>query len=186
MIVAWEFVKRNWEALAIIAIVAVVFIRIEILKSERDDALATIAGLQQEAIKRNAEVEVSNQLGLQAVARLENQYNAKINELLEVSDHDKKTINDLRAGLSSRLRKQSESYTNQLSKDVYSGPPGNDSDSVPIGQSEPPEDFYRKAYLGAIDYIETLEQAGAVCAADFNFCREYVLHEQDRIGVYTE
>ncbi len=178
-----EFIRRNWQALAVMAIVAVVLIRIEILKSERDDALSTVAGLQQEAIKRNAEVTVSNQLGLQAVARLENQYNAKINELLEVNAHDQKTINDLRAGLSDRLRKQSESYNNQLPNNVTSQSAGNDSDAISLGQSE---NFYRQAYLGAIDYIQTLEQAGAVCAADFNYCRDYVVTEQSRIGVSSE
>lgn len=183
MIPVLAFIRNNWQALAFIAIAGVIFMRIEILKSERDDALATIAGMQQEALKRNTEVLVSDTLGKQAVERLENQYKSKINELLEVNSHDQKTISNLRADLTARLRKQSESYNNQLPSNVANQSAGNYSDTVHAGQGE---NFYRQAYLGAIDYIHTLEQAGAVCAADYNFCRDYVISEQNRIGVISE
>ena len=183
-----SFIKRNWQALAIIAIAGVIFIRVGILKSERDDALATIAEMQQAALKQAVEVKVSAQAGKRAVKTITERNKSDIQHIgglyaTEIQKRDA-SINDYRRQLANKLREQSKSSDSAMQQNDANYIAGNDSNGIPASESA--DDFYRKAYLGARDYIETLEQAGAVCAADYNMCRDYVLSEQGRIGVSAD
>ena len=188
--IAIEFIKRYWQPLAIALIIGIVFIRVQILKSERDSALQTIADMQLEAIKKNTEVALLNQQGKRDTQALQEKYIADIQHIGslygKVINDDKKSISNYRTALADKLRQQSEDSDKRVPKDDADQPTGGDSHGNIVTESEESESFYRKAYLGTREYIETLEQAGAVCAADFNVCRDYVTQEQKRIGVYSE
>ena len=188
--IALQFIKRYWKQLAIALIIGVFFIREQTLKSERDSALQTIADMRLEAIKKNAEVALLKQQGKRDTEALQASHIKDIQHIGslygKVINDDKKSISNYRTALADKLRKQSESIVSGVPKDDANRLAGGDSHGNIIAESEESEGFYRKAYLGAQYYIETLEQAGAVCAADYNACKAYVDQEQKRIGVYAE
>lgn len=173
------FIRKNWQALAVIAIVGVIFMRIQIIKSERDDALDTIEEMQEAALKREAEVKLLTEQGKRAVESLTQSHDEQIAQLLESKANDKKTISNLRGNLANRLRDKADNYHSIMPNDDTNQSTSADSDTATIE----PEKDYRMMYLGAQSYIETLEQAGAIAAADYNLCRDYVIGEQSRIGV---
>ena len=182
--IALEFIRRNWQALAIVAIVGVVFLRVQILKSERDDALATIAELRTAALKQAVEVQVSEQAGKRAVETITERNKSDIQHIgglygNEIHKRDA-SIADYRVRLANSLRKQSVSDYRTVPDDVADKSTGNDCNRA---ASESDTD-YKMMYNGAVEYIHTLKQAGAVCAADYNMCRDYVISEQTRIGVH--
>lgn len=182
MITAIAFLKKNWQALAIVAIAGVIFIRVEILKSERDDALATIAEMHQEAIKKNAEVELLKRQGKRDTDALQASHIKDIQHIGALYGKQINDINSYRNELADRLRQNGSSG---------GGLPANDADKAASADSntadiESPDADYKMIYLGAQEYIKLLEQAGAVCAADYNACKAYVDQEQNRIGVYLD
>lgn len=178
------FIRNNWQALAIIAIAGVIFMRIHILKSERDDAIDTIAEMHQESLKKNTEVALLKQQGKRDSDALQASYDSRITELLEINANDKKTIANYRNQLANSLRDKAKDYHDRL--------PVNDADTIATSDSnattagEESLEFYRGAYIGCQTYVETLEKAGIVCATDYNACKSYVDQEQKRIGVYLD
>lgn len=180
MITAMAFIRNNWQALAIIAIAGVIFMRIDILKSERDDALATIAEMRTAALKQAVEVKVSAQAGKQAVQAVIERNKSDIQHIggLYANEIQKRdaTINNYRRELADRLREQSNSSDSSMQTHDANITAGNDSNGVSTAES-----VNCAAEKG---YISTLEEAGAVCAADYNMCRAYVVTEQQRIGVH--
>lgn len=190
MIAAIQFIRTYWKPLAILLIISVCYLRIAYIKSERDSALQTIANMQLEAIKKNAEVALLKRQGKRDTDALQASHIKDIQHIGslygKVINDDKKSISNYRAALADQLRKQSEGSDSRLSSNDQDRPAGGHSHGNIATESEESEGFYRKAYLGAQYYIETLEQAGAVCAADYNACKAYVDQEQKRIGVYAE
>lgn len=185
-----SIIRTYWKPLAIALIIAVVFIRVQTLKSERDSALQTIANMQIEAIKKNAEVALLKLQGKRDTDALQASHIKDIQHIGslygKVINNDKKSISNYRIALADKLRQQSEDSDSRLPSNDENRPSGGDSHGNIATESEESESFYRKAYLGTRDYIETLDQAGAVCAADYNACKAYVDQEQKRIGVYAE
>lgn len=185
MILFIELLKRYWKAALILVIVAFFLFNYLFIKSQRDDALQTIADMQLEAAKKNAQVKLLTEQGKRDTSALQASYNEIVTNLLKAKDDDKKTISNLRGSLADRVRQQSDSY-DRLPNNDANQLAGNDSNGLSATETESAESFYRKAYIGTREYIETLEQAGAVCAADYNVCRDYVVQEQKRIGVYSD
>ena len=185
-----SIIRAYWKPLAVALIIAVVFIRIQILKAERDSALQTIANMQLEAIKKNTEVALLKQQGKRDTDALQASHVKDIQHIGslygKVINDDKKSISNYRTALADKLRKQSEDSDKRVPSNDADQLAGGDSHGNIVAAGEEAESFYRKAYLGTRDYIETLEQAGAVCAADYNACKAYVDQEQKRIGVYAE
>lgn len=174
----WLFLRNNWQAIAIAALIAVVCIRIQIITSERDDALQTIANMQQEALKKNTEVALSNKQGKQAIDALQASHIADIQHIGALYgqqiNNDAKSIANYRNQLASKLREQANNRDIGLPNNVTDNSAGNYCNTTVTESS------------GVNAYIETLEQAGAVCARDYNLCRDYVISEQKRIGVTNE
>lgn len=174
------FIRNNWQALAVIAIVGVVFIRVQVIKSERDNALAKIEAMQNAALKRDAEVTLLTKQGKQAVEKLQNGHVKDIQHIGALYGREIQNISNYRDELADKLRKQSGSGGGILSSNDAHQSASTDSNTT---ITESPETDYRMMYLGAQEYIKLLEQAGAVCAADYNMCHDYVTSEQSRIGV---
>lgn len=181
----WIFLRNYWQYIALAAIIGFLYIRIQIVESQRDNALQTIADMQQEVIKKNTEVALLNKQGKQAIEAKIAQYDAQINELLEAKSNDQKTIANLRISLSNSLRDKAKYYHDRLSNNVADNSAGENSNTAIARQDEQDTD-YKIMYLGAQSYIETLEKAGAICATDYNVCRGYVESEQKRIGITQE
>lgn len=178
------FIRNNWQALAIIAIAGVIFMRIEIIKSERDDAIDTIAEMHQEALKKNTEVALLKHQGKRDSDALQASYDSRITELLEINANDKKTIANYRNQLANSLRDKAKDYHDRLPADDADKIASTDSNAAATGEES--LEFYRGAYIGCQTYVETLENAGMVCATDYNACKSYVDQEQKRIGVYLD
>lgn len=174
----WIFLRNYWQYIAIAAIIAVVYIRIQIITSERDSALQTIADMQQAALKKNTEVALLNAQGKQATDALKASHIADIQHIGALYGqqiaNDQKSIANYRNQLANKLREQANNRDSGLPNNVTDNATGNDSNSTTSTQD------------GINAYIETLEQAGAVCARDYNLCRDYVISEQKRIGVTKE
>jgi hypothetical protein len=188
--IAIEFIKRYWQLLAIALLITICYLRIAYIKAERDSARQTIADMQLEAIKKNAEVALLKQQGKRDTEALQASHIKDIQHIGslygKVINDDKKSISNYRTALADKLRQQSEDSDKRVSENDANRLAGGDSHGNIVAESEESEGFYRKAYLGAQYYIETLEQAGALCAADYNACKAYVDQEQKRIGVYAE
>lgn len=184
MILIGPLLREYWRPIAVGAIVAVCWWRVNTIINQRDDALKTIAELQQAAEKRNTEVKVSNEQGKRATEAKEAQHIADIQHIGALYGQQiQKNLDSYRSDLANRLRQQSKDNHDKLPDNVASEPTSTDSNSAIIRPIETTESEYKMMYLGAQEYIETLEQAGSVCAADYNFCRDYVIGEQGRIGV---
>lgn len=181
-----SIIRTYWKALAIALLITICYLRIAYIKAERDSARQTIADMQLEAIKKNTEVALLKQQGKRDTQALQASYNEIVTYLLKGKSDDKKTNDRLRSALADKLRQQSEDSDKRVSENDADRPAGGDIHGNIATESEESESFYRKAYLGAQYYIETLEQAGALCAADYNACKAYVDQEQKRIGVYAE
>lgn len=185
--------KEYWKAALILVIAAFFFIQYHIIKSQRDHALQAITEMQQETLKQSARVQLLTEQGKRDTGALQATYNEIVTYLLKGKSDDKKTIGNLRASLDGKLLKQSESYNSTVPNNDANRPSGDDSNTNVAYQGkqaeivdETSENFYKAAYMGTREYIETLEKAGAVCAADYNVCKAYVDQEQKRIGVYSE
>lgn len=185
-----SLIKPYWKPIALILIVLVVYVRVQVIKSERDSALKTIAEMQLEATKQDERVKISNEQGKRDLASLQASHVADIQHIgalygKEITN-DKKAISNYRIALAEQLRKQSEGGASIVPNNDANQPARDNSDTAIARQPEDSDTDYRVMYLGASEYIKTLKQAGAVCAADYNLCKAYVDQEQKRIGVYVE
>lgn len=175
----WLFLRNNWQSVAIAIIVGLVSYKIYSIVDERDQALATIENMRLEALKQSERVKILTEQGKQATASLQASHIADIKHIGALYgkelQNDKKTIANYRTELANKLREQSESSDRRMSKDDTDRPAGKDSDGVLVTES--------KDCAAEKDYIRTLEEAGAVCSADYNTCYGYVKQEQNRIGV---
>ena len=181
---------KYWKAALILVIAAFFLVTYLIIKSERDSALKTIAEMQLEATKQDERVKVLTEQGKRETASLQASHVAAIQHIralygTEITN-DKKAISNYRIALAEQLRKQSEGGASIVSNNDANQPARDNSDTAIARQPEDSDTDYRVMYLGASEYIKTLKQAGAVCAADYNLCKAYVDQEQKRIGVYVE
>lgn len=185
-----SLIKPYWKPLALILIILVVYVRVQVIKSERDSALKTIAEMQLEATKQDERVKVLTEQGKRETASLQAAHVEDIQHIGAIYGkeitNDKKAISNYRIALAEQLRKQSEGGASIVSNNDANQPARDNSDTAIARQPEDSDTDYRVMYLGASEYIKTLKQAGAVCAADYNLCKAYVDQEQKRIGVYVE
>lgn len=172
----WILLRNYWQYIALAAIIAVLYIRIQIVESQRDSALQTIADMQQAALKKNTEVALSNAQGKQAIDALQASHIADIQHIGALYgqqiNNDQKSIDNYRTQLANQLRKQSSNSNSRLPNDVTIQSTEGNCDTTTTGRSEELR-----------EEVKTLKAAGSLCAADFNMCRDYVLDNQKRIGV---
>lgn len=169
-------ISTYWKPLAVIALMVLVYVRVSIIKAERDSALNELkelkASISIATAKKQAENAISSMQGTLKVQSIEAKHK-------EIGKRYGKDINTVRDNLANRLREQST--TNNTARVSE-----NDTDQTTnenINSDFTRQDEYKLMYQGAQVYIQTLEQAGAVCAADYNLCKEYVDSEQQRLGV---
>ncbi len=177
----WLFLRNNWQAVAIAVIVAVISYRIYSIIDERNQALQTIENMRLEALKQSERVKALTEQGKRATASLQASHVENIQHIGALYgkelQNDQKTIANYRSQLSNKLREQSESSAVRLSSNDENRPTENHSNGVSFAESQ--------NCTTERDYIRTLEESGAVCAADYNICYDYVKQEQDRIGVIS-
>lgn len=184
--------KLNWSAIILAILIAIIGWQFYSITSERDEAINQLS-----TERHNREIAVANKEGELAALRAWAKQDKEKHDKQHVTDiqhignqfgrmlNDKQaTINRYRSDITDSVRKlQALNDRLRQSEDGASRLAGNDSDAAITGPGEESSEFYRSAYNGSQQYIETLEQAGAICAADYNRCYAYVKSEQGRLGV---
>lgn len=197
---ALSFARKNWQALAVGLLIAIVVWRIYSIVDERDDAINALTqerhATEVATLKRNAELVAKREQAKQEDIKREAKYATDLQYAVGLyvkgftreKAQDKQVIAGLRNDIADSLREQQAIYDRfRVPEDGAGQVAGSDVNAVPVGHGgaageESPE-FYRNAYKGASQYIRTLETAGAICAADFNACHAYVKDEQSRLGI---
>lgn len=183
----------NWPAIALASVIALFLAwQFYSITSERDDAITKLS------TERHArDIAVAKKQGELVALRAQAKRDKETQDKQHVADiqhigkqfgrelNDKQaTINRYRSDITDSVRKlQALNDRLRQSEDGASRLAGNDSDTAATGQGEESAEFYRSAFYGSQQYIDTLEQAGAICAADYNRCYAYVKSEQGRLGV---
>jgi hypothetical protein len=191
---AIAFISRNLLPILIFAIASIIWWQITSIIDERDEAIRDLNDLQHALDIAKAEnagkLAALKAEGIRNQAKQKQQHIADIqhigNQYGKVINNDKDVISYRNAVISKLRQQQAARSSNGMPKDDESGSAGSDSNTAAIRIGEESPEFYKSAYLGAQQFIETLKQAGAVCAADFNACKSYVDSEQERIGVYAD
>lgn len=179
------FIRQYWKVLAIVAIFSVLYVRGVYYKHEAvkyKNELSAIK-LQSDLIQQQnkQEIEHAKKKAQNDLAKNNAQHVSDINLIAnkyygmvkdEKSQHQI-DINNYRNQLANSLQTESNSYQNRMSENDTNQSTSKDSYTAIAGQCQVNE-----------QYIKTLEQAGAVCAADYNYCYEYVKSQQSIIGVY--
>jgi hypothetical protein len=199
MKVLWEiklkiagFIIDRWRVFLVLAILGACLLYVHSLRSQRDSALegktnaekALSAHIkndnflaEQRAIE-NKQKAIQGKLVVNRIKQLHHDdmvaiilsANGQIDKVKGEANHEKqisdRTIGNFRDSVRLALEREA-SLAARLPKDDGNHASSTDSDTASTGQ----------------DYIETLEQAGAICAADYNLCRDYVQSEQERLGI---
>jgi hypothetical protein len=182
----------NWSAILLASLVAIIGWQFYSLASERDDAVKELA-----EVRHALEVAKAEHVGKLAALKAEGERNMQTQKDQHIKDiqhigqlygkvinNDQKNINRYRNDTASRVRElQAANDSLRRSQNDEGRLTGNDSNPATTRPGEESIEFYQKAYAGSQQYIETLEQAGAICAADYNRCFAYVKSEQGRLGV---
>lgn len=188
----FSLAKLNWSAILLATLIAIICWQFYSITSERDEAITQLS-----TERHNREIAVAKKEGELVALRAQAKRDKETQDKQHVADiqhignqfgrmiNDKQaTINRYRSDISDSVRKlQAINDSLRQSEDGASGLAGNNSDTATTRQGEESAEFYRSAYNGSQQYIETLEQAGAICAADYNRCYAYVKSEQGRLGV---
>lgn len=128
--------------------------------------IAHLAQDKAAAKKRADEIAAKTAIANIEKQAIKNTHSAAIAKIMKANDNEKtlttSRINAYRDGLRLALDRENSA---RLSKNDTDRTASTDSDTT------------------AARYIETLEQAGAVCAADYNLCYDYVQSQQRKIGV---
>lgn len=186
------FAKLNWSAILLAILIAIIGYQIYSIVDERDTAInqLTTERNERKIAVAKAEAKHAQQLdeGKRNMASQQAQHLADIQHIGKqygkVINDDQKAINTYRSAIADSLRKlQSRNDSSRISQDDARQLAEGDGNAATFRPGEESADFYRSAYYGTREYIETLEQAGAVCAADYNACYAYVKSEQGRLGV---
>lgn len=187
-----KLLQLNWSAIILAALLAIIGWQFYSITSERDEAI-----IQLSTERHGREIAVAKKEGELVALRAQAKRDKEAQDRQHVADiqhigqqfgrelNDKQaTINRYRSDITDSVRKlQALNDRLRQSEDGASRLAGNDSDAATTGQGEESAEFYRSAFYGSQQYIDTLEQAGAICAADYNRCYAYVKSEQGRLGV---
>lgn len=175
-----DFVVKNWRIILVLAILGLALIKLNALVNERDywkklytdlDHTINVARAERTAELKAARAQGRKDL-LNVIAKHQDDMVKIMRKVRSNEAINARTINNYRDG----LRLAIERETN-----LRAGVPENDSDRFAGANSYPAAT--REHIEGLEEYIKTLEQAGAVCAADYNLCHDYVKNEQSRLGV---
>lgn len=166
-----SFLRANWRVILIGLIVGACLYKLNALVNERDDYkskyITMQAAFEVAAEIRAKEIATLKANALKAQADNQAKHEAQINQIISKGKQDEKrntiAINDYRDKLRQAIASQASV---RLPKDDTNSITSSDSDTAT-----------NRAY------IETLEHAGAVCAADYNYCKAYVDSQQQKIGV---
>lgn len=188
------FVLKHLPAIILAALIAIIAWQFYSITSERDEALRDLNNLQHALAIAKAEnagkLAALKAEGIRNQSKQKQQHIADIqhigNQYGKVINNEKDAITYRNALISKLRQQQAARSTDGVPKNDESGSAGSDSNAAAIRIGEESPEFYKSAYLGAQQYIETLTQAGAVCASDYNACKSYVDSEQERIGVYAD
>lgn len=169
-----DIFARHWRIILPLAIVALVLIKINALVNERDYWKKLYTDLDQTIYTANqvrqAELKAARDQGKKDVVTVIAKHQDDMTKIMRKVRSDEKintrTINNYRDGLRLAIEREANLRA-RVSEDDSHRLTGTDSDTA----------------LAREQYIKTLEQAGAVCAADYNLCRDYVRNEQLRLGI---
>ena len=173
-----DLFARHWRIILVLAILTLALLKLNALVNERNEWKSLYKDLEQSLnvakAERAAELKAASEQGKKDLIEVTAKHQSDITRLMRKAKHDEevntRTINNYRDGL--RLAIQREA-------NLRAGVPEDDSNSIAGTDS----DTAATREQGLEEYINTLEQAGAVCAADYNLCRDYVKKEQSRLGV---
>jgi hypothetical protein len=167
----YTFLIKNIRVILIGLILGASLFKLNALINERDDYkekyITMQAAFEVAADIRAKEIATLKANALKAQADNQARHEAQINKIISKGKADEKhnttAINDYRNKLRQAIASQAsfrlpENDTNQ---------PASDNSNTATDRA----------------YIETLEHAGAVCAADYNYCKDYVDSQQQKIGV---
>lgn len=181
-----------WKQISVLVIIAILSIMLAYYKYkalENETLLKEVTvrlqqyAIDQEKIVANAKVKGAKDLAENNQTNLENLQiiGASYGSTIEASQ---KSANYYRNELARQLQLRTNLSTNETNKDDQNKLPETYSNSASVGgSSEESPDFWHSAYQGCQDYLQIVKQAGAVCAADYNSCYEYVESQQAIIGV---
>lgn len=180
--------REYWRPLAIGAIIAVCWWRLSVIVNERDSALHEVYMLKLQASVQAKLAEKNESDGKKQRQEDAAQKTADIQTVAKyyygMAKDEKVNSDKLRIDLANSLRSRNNSNTSSVHKDDAVQSSEGDGNAATIGRvEEQSAEFYREALKGCEDYLHTVKAAGAVCAADFNECRDYVIGEQGRIGI---
>lgn len=189
-----SFVLKHLPAIILAALIAIIAWQFYSITSERDEAVRDLNNLQHAL--DIAKAETAGKLAALKAEGIRNQAKQKQQHIADIQhigkqygkviNNDKDVISYRNAVISKLREQQAANNSNGMPKNDESGSAGSDSNTATIRIGEESPEFYKSAYLGAQQFIETLKQAGSVCASDYNACKSYVDSEQERIGVYAD
>lgn len=168
--------REYWRPLAIGAIIAVCWWRLSVIVTERDNALHEVAMLKLQASVQAKLAEKNEADGKKQRQEDAAQKTADIQTVAKyyygMAKDEKVNSDKLRIDLANSLRSRNNSSASAMHKDDAVQSTEGNSNATIAGRDEE-----------CRAEVRVLKSAGAVCAADFNECRDYVIGEQGRVGV---
>lgn len=187
-----KFLLTYWKQVVIGFIIVVLYGLVihykNVAKESEDNLLKVTTRLQQYAIDQEKIVADAKAKGEKD---LEENTNTNLANLQIIGARygstiqtTQKSADNYRNELARQLQLRSNLSSNQTDKNDQNKLSETHSDTTSVGgSSEGSPDFWRTAYQGCREYLKIVKQAGAVCAADYNMCNEYVESQQAIIGV---
>lgn len=177
-----NFIAAHWRIVLVVLVLAFAWLKLNALINEKEQWKQLYTSLEQTIYKAKAERDdeliAAKAKGKLDVAEVTFKHQSDIAKIIGKVDHEKaidtRTINNFRDGLRLAIQREAE---------IRSGLPGDDSGGFAGTDGDTTIAGYEKQITELNQYIKNLEDGGAVCAADYNFCRDYVTKEQARIGV---
>lgn len=184
----WAFLLKHLPAIILSALIGIIGYQFCIITDERDDALRELSELHHAIDIAKAEnagkLAALKAEGISNQAKQKKQHIDDIqhigNQYGKVIQNDKDAISYRNAIIDQLRRQQAERGGDGMPKDDAGQFATGDSHADIAGRNE---EYWQHAYAGAQEYIHVLKEAGAVCAADYNACHQYVRDEQGRLGV---
>jgi hypothetical protein len=183
-----SFVLKHLPAIILAALITIIAWQFYSITSERDEAVRGLNNLQRALDIAKAEnagkLATLKAEGIRNQAKEKQQHIADIqhigNQYGKVINNDKDVISYRNAVINKLREQQASSGSNGVPKDDAGQFATSDGHPNPAGRSE---EYWQHAYSGAQEYIQVLKEAGAMCAADYNACHQYVKDEQGRLGI---
>lgn len=177
-----NFIATHWRIVLVVLVLAFAWLKLNTLINEAKQWKHLYESLEQTIYtakaERDDELAAAKAKGKLDVEEATFKHQSDMANIIRKAGHEKsidtRTINNFRDGLRLAIQRETE---------IRTGLPGDDSGGLAETDSDTTIAGYEKQITGLNEYIKNLEDGGAVCAADYNFCRDYVTKEQARIGV---